>query len=372
MNKGDYTPAESRGQNHSRRIPAMKIVFVETEDDEEPFFVESLSGHEVLFVDSVEDVPCDTDIVSVFVNSQVNGTFFRDHPRVKLVATRSSAVDHFDTKAAAKRGVVMTHVPDYGAATVAEHTFALLLGVARKLRHCLESGRRGRGSSERLRGMELHGKTLGVIGSGRVGLHVIRIAHGFGMRCVAYDMRPSLPMAQALGFDYVTLDKLLRTSDIITLHVPLTPRTRHILNRARLAKCKRGVILINTARGALVDIDALLEGLDSGQIGGIGLDVLEDDRAFNKDSAPVIGAQIVQKIHAMSTPGGDPGRRDERLRELQSIMKNRQLLAHDNVFFTPHVGFNSVEAIERINLSTVENIRDFIAGRLRKENVVGA
>ncbi|MBE2181129.1 MAG: hydroxyacid dehydrogenase [Chthoniobacterales bacterium] len=350
----------------------MKIVFVETEDDEQPFFVRSLEGHEVEFVDSIDEVPPDAGIVSVFVNSPINAAFLRRHPGLKLVTTRSSTVDHLDLAAATRRGVVLTNVPDYGAATVAEHTFALILGVARKLRHCLQSGGRGRGAAERLRGMELRGKTLGVVGSGRVGLQVIRIAQGFGMDCLAFDVHPDEPMAKRLGFDYVTLDALLRRADIITLHVPLTGRTRRLLNAARLAKCKPGVILINTARGALVDIDALLDGLNSGQIGGVGLDVLEDEEGFDDDSAGRIGAQIVQKIHSMSTPGGDPARREERLRELRSIMRNRQLLGHDNVFFTPHVGFNSVEAIERINLGTVENIRGFIAGTLRREAVVGA
>ena len=340
----------------------MKIVFVETEDDEQPFFVDSLAEHDVSFVETLEEVPSDAEIVSVFVNSRVDASFFRTHPRVGLVTSRSSSVDHLDFAAAKKRGVLLASVPDYGAATVAEHTFALILGVARKLRHCLQSGR-SKGSSERLRGMELHGKTLGVVGTGRVGLQVIRIAHGFGMKPVAYDMSPQTRMAQMLEFEYVTLDRLLKVSDIITLHVPLNARTRHMLNARRIAKCKPGLILINTARGALVDIEALIAGLDSGQVGGVGLDVLEDEKAFNSDSARLLGAQIVQRIQAVATPGGDPERREERLRELQGLMRNRQLLAHPNVFFTPHVGFNSVEAIERINMGTVENIRSFIAAR---------
>lgn len=348
----------------------MKIVFVETEEDERKFFVETLEGHDVEFVDSAKDVPADAEIVSVFVNSRINETFLRAHPALKMVATRSSATDHFHLPPARRHGVVLTHVPDFGAATVAEHTFALILGVARKLRHCVEIGRHGRGVSERLRGMELHGKTLGVIGAGRVGTHVIHIARGFSMRCIAYDRQHDPAMEQMLGFKHVTLAKLLHESDIITLHVPLTTHTRQMLNARRLATCKPGVILINTARGGLVDIDALLEGLNSGHIGGVGLDVLEDDRAFTKDQAPLIGAQIVQKIHAMSTPGGDSERRDERLRELQGIMRNRRLLAHPRVFFTPHVGFNSTEAIERINGDTARNILDFIAGKLRPEAIV--
>jgi D-lactate dehydrogenase len=350
----------------------MKIVFVETEDDEQAFFAESLPGHDIEFVDTIEEVSRDAEIVSVFVNSRVSAAFLRRHPKLRMVASRSSAIDHLDTKSAAKAGVVLTHVPDYGAATVAEHTFALILGVTRRLRQCLDAKNRGRGSTERLRGRELRGKTLGVVGTGRVGRMVIHIARAFGMRCVAFDRSPDPGLAASLGFRYVTLAALLRESDVITLHVPLTSRTRHMLDAKRLARCKQGVILINTARGALIDIDALLQGLNNGHIGGMGLDVLEDEAAFRADASRIIGAQIVQKIHAVATPGGDTSRRAERLRELQGIMRNRQLLAHENVFFTPHVGFNSVEAIERINLGTVQNIRDFIAGGLRQESIVAA
>jgi D-lactate dehydrogenase len=350
----------------------MKIVFVETEEEERVFFADRFPGHEVGFVETIEDVDRDAEIVSVFVNSRVGAGFLRLHPRLRLVATRSSATDHLDVKAAARRGVVLARVPDYGAATVAEHTFALILGVARRLRHCLDAKNRGRGSSERLRGFELRGKTLGVIGTGRVGRRVLRIARAFGMECLAHDRRPDEELAAGLGFRYVSLDQLLRKSDVITLHIPLTRGTRHLLNARRLARGKPGLVLINTARGALVDIDALLQGLNSGRIGGVGLDVLEDEAAFRGDPSRIIGAQIVQKIQAMSTPGGDRELRQERLRELQGILRNRQLLAHENVFFTPHVGFNSVEAMERINLGTVRNIRDFIAGKLRPEAVVGA
>jgi len=350
----------------------MKIVFVETEEDERPSFAESLAGHEIGFVDDIADVPRDAEIVSVFINSRVGSEFFRRHPKVRLVASRSSSTDHLDVKAAARRGVVLTHVPDYGAATVAEHTFALILGVTRRLRHCLDTRNRGRGVTERLRGLELRGKTLGAVGTGRVGRMVLSIGRAFGMDCLAFDMEPDAQLAEKTGFQYVSLDKLLRCSDIVTLHVPLNPQTRHMLSAKRLARGKPGFILINTARGALVDIDALLAGLNSGRVGGVGLDVLEDDTVLRNDASRIIGEQIVQKIHATSTPGGDPLRREKRLRELEGIMRNRRLLAHENVFFTPHVGFNSIEAIERINLGTVQSIRDFLAGRLRPDAVVAS
>ena len=348
----------------------MKIVFVETQDDEQPFFAASLDSHEVEFVDELDDVPADAEIVSVFVNSRVGADFFRRHPKVRLIASRSSSCDHLDAKAAEKRGVLLVHVPDYGAATVAEHTFALILGVSRRLRSCLESGNRSRGWAGRLRGRELRGKTLGVVGTGRVGRMVIDIAKAFGMECLAFDSHPDEEWAARTGFRYVSLDALLRHSDVVTLHVPLNVRTRHMLSARRLARCKPGCILINTARGALIDVNALLAGLKSGHIGGVGLDVLEDEEAFRADASRIIGAQIVQKIHSMSTPGGDEKRRAQRLRELQGIMLNRQLLAHENVFFTPHVGYNSVEAMERINLGTVQNILDFIEGHVAQDAVI--
>jgi D-lactate dehydrogenase len=348
----------------------MKIVFVETQDDEQPFFASSLDGHEVEFVDELDDVPADAEIVSVFVNARVGADFLRRHPKVRLVASRSSSCDHLDAKAAEKRGVLLVHVPDYGAATVAEHTFALILGVSRRLRACLEAGNRGRGLAGRLRGRELRGKTLGVVGTGRVGRMVIIIAKAFGMECLACDSQPDEEWAAQTGFRYVSLDALLRHSDVVTLHVPLNVRTRHMLSARRLARCKPGCILINTARGALIDVNALLAGLKSGHIGGVGLDVLEDEEVFRTDASRIIGAQIVQKIHAMSTPGGDEKRRAQRLRELQGIMLNRQLLAHENVFFTPHVGYNSVEAMERINLGTVQNILDFIEGHVAREAII--
>ena len=348
----------------------MKIVFVETEDDEQSFFMESLAEHDVQFVESIEEVPADAEIVSVFVHAPIGADFFHAHPALKLVASRSSAVDHLDLEVAQKAGVILVHVPDYGAATVAEHTFALMLGVARRLRQCLETKNHGRGATERLRGQELRGKTLGVVGTGRVGRMVIPIARAFGLRCLAYDKEVDEALAEKLHFDYRGLDALLQSSDIITLHVPLTPSTRQLLGARRLAMCKPGFVLINTARGALVDIEALLEGLKTGHVGGVGLDVLEDETVFRAESSRIIGAQIVKKIHAMSTPGGDPVLREERLEELQGIMSNRQLLAHPNVFFTPHVGFNSVDAIERMNLGTVQNIKDFLGGKLPSDVIV--
>jgi len=261
-------------------------------------------------------------------------------------------------------------VPSYGEKSVAEHTFALILALARRLRDALSAKRIGQFSFEELRGFDLYGKTLGVIGAGRIGLHVIRLARSFGMEVLAHDVQPSELAADLLGFKYVSFEDVLQRSHIISLHVPLTPATVHILNRASLSKCRQGVLVINTARGKLIDTEALLEALDSGQVGGAGLDVLEDERVFQKDAIHMIRDQILERLHSNSaSPEEWHARNPQRLEEIRALGRNERLLAHTNVVFTPHTAFNSVEAVRRIDEVTVENIRAYLAHA--PVNVVG-
>jgi D-lactate dehydrogenase len=221
----------------------------------------------------------------------------------------------------------------------------------------------GRFSFEELRGFDLHGKTLGVVGTGRIGLHVIRLARSFGMDVVAFDSQPVDVIASLLGYTYTSLDEVLRRSHVLSLHVPLTPATVHLLNRDAFAKCRDGVIVINTARGGVIDTAALLDALDSGRVGGAGLDVLEDERVFQKAASSLITDQIVEFLHADPGSPEERHQRDpERLEELRTLGRNEALLARPDVVFTPHIAFNSVEAVERIDQVTIENIRAFVAG----------
>jgi D-lactate dehydrogenase len=199
-----------------------------------------------------------------------------------------------------------------------------------------------------LRGFDLKDKTIGVIGAGRSGLHVIRIARGFGMKVLAFDVKRDNFWAEVLGFEYAELNDLLGRSDIITLHAPYNRHTHHLINRDNIHKIKRGAILINTARGGLVNTDALLKGLDDGILAGAGLDVLEGEETIYEESALLGDATNPEK--------------------LRMAIQNHVVLKKPNVVFTPHNAFNSQEALERILDTTAENIATFAAGAAK--NVV--
>ncbi|MEP6673319.1 MAG: NAD(P)-dependent oxidoreductase [Chthoniobacter sp.] len=341
----------------------MTIYFTRTGSPSEERFREQLDGHELRFVGSLEEVGEEAEMLVILFWARIDGGFLAAHPKLRFIATRSSGYDHIDLAACSERGIVVCSVPSYGENTVAEHTFALILSLTRRLREVATAKRIGRFSFEELRGFDLHGKTLGVIGTGRIGLHVARLGRAFGMEVLAFDSKPADVIASLLGYTYTSLDELLRRSHVLTLHVPLTPATVHLLDREAFAKCREGVIVINTARGGVIDTAALLEALDSGRVAGAGLDVLEDERVFQKAASHVITDQIIEFLHADPSSPEERHQRDpERLEELRSLHRNEALLARPDVVFTPHVAFNSVEAVERIDQVTIENIRAFLAG----------
>ncbi|MEO8350753.1 MAG: NAD(P)-dependent oxidoreductase [Chthoniobacteraceae bacterium] len=341
----------------------MTIYFIQTGPTSEKRFRQQLAEHDLHFVGTPADVGEEAEMLVILFWTRIEAAFVAAHPKLRLVATRSSGYDHIDLVACRERGIIACSVPSYGENTVAEHTFALILSLTRRLREVATAKRIGRFSFEELRGFDLYGKTLGVIGTGRIGLHVIRLARGFGMEVVAFDSHPADVIASLLGFSYVSLDEVLRRSHVLSLHVPLTPATVHLLDRDAFAKCRDGVIVINTARGAVIDTAALLEALDSGRVAGAGLDVLEDERVFQKAASSLIADQIVELLHSDPTSPEEYHQRDpKRLEELRNLGRNEALLARPDVVFTPHVAFNSVEAVERIDQVTTENIRAFVAG----------
>lgn len=290
----------------------------------------------------------EAEILSIFIRSPITSEVLERMPRLRLIATRSTGYDHIDLETCRKKGVVVTNVPRYGENTVAEHTFGLILALSRNIHKAYVRTTRGNFSLEGLRGFDLKGKTLGVIGTGSIGLHVIRIARGFGMEVLAYDIRPQPLLAEVLGFRYVSLQELLSESDIVTLHVPLTPATYHLIDWSRLQQMKRGAILINTSRGGVVDTDALLRALDEGILSGAGLDVLEGEELIEEERALLHMPEAEEKLKA--------------------VVRAHLLLRRENVVITPHIAFNSQEALQRILDTTVENIQAFLAGTPR--NVV--
>lgn len=326
----------------------MKIAFFEIKGWEKSILKRGLKGHEIVFyqdpldADTV-DLVRDFDIVSVFIYSTIDEVILNKLSKLKAIATRSTGFDHIDLEACRKRGITVFNVPIYGENTVAEHTFALILALSRNVHKAYMKTIRRDFSIEGLIGFDLKGKTIGVIGAGFIGLNVIRIAKGFDMNVLVYDVNQNKMIAEVLGFKYVSLDELLGNSDIITLHVPYNKYTHHLINRESVKKIKNGAVLINTSRGGVAETEALIEAIDSKILSGIGLDVLEGEGLIKEEKQLLYDPQKVE--------------------DLGKIVKDHILLSKENVVFTPHIGFYSHEALERILETTMQNINLFLEGR---------
>jgi len=327
----------------------MKIAFFETEDWQKDYLKGRLGAAELSFFseplsDSDIGRVSDCDIVSPFIYSQINKNTLQKLPDLKMVATRSTGFDHIDLAAAKENKVIVCNVPFYGENTVAEHTFALILSLSRKLFDSVERARKGDFSLDGLRGFDLKDKTLGIIGMGHIGLHVARIANGFEMKVLAYDSKPDKRLAKKIGFEYAGFDELLLKSDIITLHVPYNKSTHHLISSENISLIKKGAYLINTARGALVETEALLKALSGGILAGAGLDVLEEECVVKEE------AQLLSKEFPKTC-------------DLKTVLRNHVLLQQKNVIITPHNAFNSQEALIRILDTTILNIQSFIKNK---------
>ena len=273
----------------------MKMEFTETEPPEEDFFRAALSEHDLRFFTEVREVEADAEILCIHLASRIDAAFLDTHPALKLITTRSAGHDHIDINECSRRDVIVCEVPGSNANTVAEHTFALMLALSRRIIASREIKRETRFSFEWWRGFELENKTLGVIGTGRIGRRVIQLALAFGMKVLAYD--PDQQGEVAEGVRFVPLDELLGESHIISLHTPLTAETFHLLDREAFAKCRREPIIINTARGAVIDTEALVEALDAGIVEAAGLDVLEEESVMRKDADQIVTDQIIARLH---------------------------------------------------------------------------
>lgn len=339
----------------------MKIWFIEAELLDRGLMARELAAHELHVADCPSEVSADAEIVSPFIYSEIDAPFLEGHPDLRLVATRSTTCDHIDLAACARHGVQVRTVPSYGDHIVPEHAFALLLAVARRLRPAMQTERARPVRHELLRGFEIRGKTLGLIGLGRVGRGMVPIAHGFGMTVIAHDPQVAPAMGRSLGVEGVSLDELFRRSDIVSLHAPLTPATFHLLDRAAFAKCRRGVVIINTARGRLIDTAALVEAMDAGIVGGVGLDVLGEEGIFSEKASHIISGQIVTRLRGAAASDAAAAHASRRA-DIGKLLLLENLLSRPTVVFTPHVAFDCHEAIERMNRATLQNIQAFIGG----------
>jgi D-lactate dehydrogenase len=274
--------------------------------------------------------------VCAFVNDDLGaGVLLRLRDAgVRLIALRSAGFNHVDLDAARSLGLTVVRVPAYSPQSVAEHTVALMLALERKIHRAHARVREGNFALEGLLGSDIGARTVGIVGTGKIGATVAKLLSGFGCGIIGFDVNEN-PEALAAGVEYVPREELLRRADIITLHAPLTPETHHMIDAFAIAIMKRGAMIINTSRGALIDTSAVIEGLKSGKIGNLGLDVYEEE--------------------------GDLFFEDLSDRVIQDDVFSR-LLTFPNVLITGHQAFFTAEALEAIAATTIANIEAFAAG----------
>jgi len=326
----------------------MNITIFEIDDWEREAFKSFEDEHKTRYLEKPltaanADDQKDAEIISTFVYSRLNADTLKKLPNLKMITTRSTGFDHIDMDYCNKKGITVCNVPGYGENTVAEHVFTLLLAISHRLIDSVDRTRKGDFTSKGLRGFDLRGKTLGVIGTGNIGRYVINIAGGFSLKVIASDLKPDMDYAEKAGFDYVSMQDLLTLSDIITLHVPGSKATQNLLSDKEFGAMKEGVVIINTSRGTVIDIHALLHSLAEGKVSAAGLDVLPEE--------PVIREEA-ELLHAIFTRKHDESK----------LLANHILLHMDNVIITPHNAFNTREAVERILKSTHDNIKAYLTG----------
>lgn len=331
----------------------MRAAFFSVHAFERPFLglAADGSGHELALFETALDrrttsLASGFPAVSIFATDRVDAATAGDLARggTKMLALRSAGFNHVDLEAAEQHGLVVARVPAYSPHSVAEHTVALILALDRKLHRAIARVRDHNFSLEGLLGFDLHGKTVGVVGTGRIGEVVARILTGFGCRILACDPVVS-PECARMEVRYAPLEELLPLCDIVTLHCPLTPESRHLIDAAAIERMKPGVMLINTSRGAVVDTRALIQGLECGHIGSLGLDVYEEE--------------------------GDLFFRDLSDQVIQDDVFAR-LLTFPNVVITAHQAFFTREAVENIERTTIANLTGFERAAIDPENLVRA
>ncbi len=331
-----------------------KVVFFEAKDWEREFFIKHLKekilkeNPELKIFFATEPLNKetakafkDTTIAIIYVNSIIDEETIKLLPSLKFIITRSTGMDHIDLLSCKKRNIMVTNAPIYASITVAEHTFALIFALARKLRINLEKLQRLDFTREGLMGMDLFGKTLGVIGTGNIGKHLCRIGYGIGLEVLAFDIEPSKELEEKYKVKYVSLDTLLKESDIITVMVPYYPKTHHLINLENIKLVKEKAMLINTARGPVVDTRAILWALQNGKLkGGVALDVFEGEKLLLEE-AYLKDEEIPPKA-------------------LMKTLLTLHLLKYPNVIFTPHIAYYTEEAMERLMDYVIDELKHFL------------
>ena len=284
------------------------------------------------------------NVVCIFVNDTANAEVIRLMAQygVKLLALRCAGYNNVDLKAAAECGITVVRVPAYSPYAVAEYTVALMLSLNRKIHRAAWRTREGNFSLHGLLGFDMHGKTAGIIGTGKIAKKLISILRGFGMNILAYDLYPDYNFARENQVVYTTLDELYHSSDIISLHCPLTEQTKYLINDYSISKMKDGVMIINTGRGQLIHTNALIEGLKNKKIGSAGLDVYEEESQYFYED------------------------RSDKIIDDDTLAR---LLSFNNVIVTSHQAYFTQEALSNIATTTLQNVKDFTHGKALENEV---
>ena len=326
----------------------MNIAFFSTQSYDKQYFERQASEHNIEFLDAslneqTVNLAKDAEAVCVFVNDQLHATVIKDLAAlgVKIIALRCAGFNNVDVKAAREHNLKMVRVPAYSPHAVAEHALALIMTLNRKTHKAYNRVREGNFSLDRLTGFDLFGKTVGVIGTGKIGACFSKIMLGMGCHLLAHDIFEDKALLEA-GVNYVSISEVLQQSDIVSLHCPLTAETTRLINKESLQTMKRGAMLINTSRGALIDTKAVIHSLKSGQLGYVGIDVYEQE------------AQLF--FHDLS----------ENIIQDDVILR---LLSFPNVLITSHQAFLTEEALTEIARVTLQNISDFEHGRSLENEV---
>ena len=330
------------------------IIFYDVKDYERMFFEKELADEyylqfkeKSLFSETkLSAIEQNAEIISVFTASRLTKETILKFKNLKLILTRSVGYSHIDTDFCANKGIIVMNAPNYGDYTVAEFAFGILLNLVRRICYGVNELKQGDIYPETF-GTELYGKTIGVVGTGAIGEKMVKIAKGFSMNVICYDIKENIDLKNRYYVKYTDLDTLCKLSDIISLHAPLNTSTYHIIDKTHIDIMKDSAIIINTARGELIDTEALYSALIDNKIKGAALDVLEyEDVISNKRPAENLN-----------------------LKNLRISLINNKLLNLPNVVVTPHIAYDTREAIDRILCITIDNLFRFIEGKELKNNV---
>ncbi|MFH1593265.1 MAG: NAD(P)-dependent oxidoreductase [Candidatus Omnitrophota bacterium] len=315
----------------------MKMAFFDLEGWEAPIINEKVKNSkiEVIRTDTALLDPTKlgeikgTEILSVSF-SKADRDVINALPGLKLISTRTTGFDQIDIGFAKEKNIAVINVPAYGAQTVAEYAFALILTLSRKLKMTFLRSMFGVFDQKEVRGNDLEGKTLGVLGTGKIGQKLVKMAFGFDMKIICYDLYPNKEITERYGAKYVPLEELLRTADVISIHSPYTKETHHLIDADAVSLMKKGVLLVNTARGPIVDISAVFDGIKRGVFGGVAFDTFEGEQIWIK------AENILQRADLPSPES------------FKSALESFYLQRFREVVLTPHNAFNSHEAVRRI------------------------